>query len=123
MNYDTTVVGKPYARMPDVRISTPAPGMGNPAVQVEQELGIKLFDGTYAVLPDKPPAFRVEFDLVQHGNDTVPLVDNATGAAIPAGHATLQGIANAILAGVVTPNIAMLVILAVLRNEQVKVNG
>lgn len=122
MNYDSTLVGVPYPRMPSILITTPVPGSGIPSAQVTQVEAIKLADGSYRELRDLPTLNPV-FDLAAHGNDLIQLVDSATGANLPANHPVLQAMSAVLLSGKCTLNMAMLMILSVLRAEQVKVNG
>lgn len=105
-NYDSSQVGVPYVRVHRITINYPESGLGLlPSASLEQSLAVKLADGTSRKLADLPTISR-SFDLTNDGNDAIPLVDPTTG--VPLG-------ANTSL------NQVMLVLLAVVRNEQTKV--
>lgn len=102
-NYDASQVGVPYVRAHRIVIEYPD-AMGIPEATVEQSLAVKLADGSVRKLQDLTPML-IKFDFAGHGGDPVPLVSPEDGSLLGAD---------------TTLNMAMLNILAVIRQAQIK---
>ena len=102
-NYDASQVGVPYVRAHRIVIEYPD-ALGIPEATVEQSLAVKLADGSVRKLQDLG-TMVIKFDFANHGADAVPLVSPDNGSSLGA---------NTSL------NMAMLNILAVIRQAQIK---
>jgi len=105
MNYDGSQVGVPYVRAHRVTIDWPD-ATGVPAATIEQSLGVRLVDGSVRRIEDMS---KIEFNLdFSHATDPIPLVNPDDGSHL--GQDTnLQ--------------MAMLNVLAVIRKQQILVQG
>ena len=102
-NYDSSAVGVPYVRVPQLSIDYTSNAF--PKVTVQQSLAVKLADGSIREL-EPVPEIIATFDMATDGAKPIPLVDPTTGAPLGM-NTTLQQV--------------MLSILAVVRKEQLKV--
>jgi hypothetical protein len=102
-NYDASHVGVPYVRAHRIVIEYPD-AIGIPEATVEQSLAVKLADGSVRKLQDLP-AMTIQFDFADHGTDPIPLVSPEDASSLGAD---------------TTLNTAMLNILAVIRQAQIK---
>ena len=81
-NFDASQVGVPYIRGTQVVVNWPDGADRNkPVISVTQCTAVKLADGSVRNLDVLPPLVFTA-DLTAHGNDPVPIVDPATGAAL-----------------------------------------
>jgi hypothetical protein len=79
-NYNASQIGVPYVRASRIIINYPDAGV-LPSAYVEQSSAIKLADGTIREI-DTMNVLKWNIDLVNHGNDPIPLVDPTTGNAL-----------------------------------------
>ena len=81
-NYDASQVGVPYVRGTQVVVNWPDGADRNkPVITISQCMAVKLADSTVRNLETIAPLVFTA-DLTAHGNDPVPIVDPATGAAL-----------------------------------------
>lgn len=105
MNYNASQVGVPYVRASKITISWPDNG-GTPSAIVDQTLAVKLADNSVREL-EAIKTLTIELDFVNHGADSIPLVDPNTGNPLGA---------NTDL------NHVMLHVLAAIRAQQIVMN-
>ncbi len=118
-NYDSSQVGVPYVRVHRIEINYPESGAGLiPTTNLYQSEAVKLADGESRKLRDLVTLSRT-VDLVNDGNDLIPLVDATTGAPLAAPVA--QALGAMVSSGHVSLNLVMLALLAVVRQEQTRV--
>lgn len=104
MNFDASQVAVPYVRANRIVIDyPPAPAM--PSVVIEQDLAVKLADGSVRSLEALSP-LNISLDMLNDGNLPIPLVNPEDGAALGANTSLNQ---------------TMLAILAVVRSKQILV--
>jgi hypothetical protein len=96
MNYNSSVVGVPYVRVPHLTISYPSPGLA--IAEIVQEQAVLLADNSVARLGPLP-TLTVTFDLTTHGDDVIPIVSPDSGADIGAS-TTLNTIFLSVLAAI-----------------------
>ena len=105
MNYDGSQVGVPYVRAHRVTIEWPD-ATGVPGAVIEQSLGVRLADGSVRKIEDLP---KIEFNLdFSRATDPVPMVSPEDGSLLGQ-NTNLQT--------------AMLNVLAVIRKQQLLVQG
>ena len=110
-NYDSTEVGVVYDRAHRIIIHYPESGTELlPWATIEQSEAVKLADGTVRRL-DNLPSLQRSFNLTDDGNLPIPLVDPVTGAQIVGPNGPMFTTLNQVMLG----------ILAVVRQEQVRV--
>lgn len=114
MNYDSSQIGVPYVRAPQINIQYPPPGSGaSPYAAIAQTEAVKLADGTSRALGSLP-TIEATFDLTDQG--PIALVDPDTGAALSP--ATCAALGQLVASGNVNLPLVMLCLLAVVRREQ-----
>ena len=117
MNYDSTQVGVPYVRAPQINIQYPPPGAGAaPYATIAQAEAVKLADGTLRSLGTLP-TIEATFDLADQG--AIALVNPDSGA--PLDPATCAALGQLVASGNINLPLVMLCLLAVVRREQLAV--
>lgn len=96
-NYDSSQVGVPYVRTPEIVIAYPDRGMV-PYVVIKDRLAVLAADGTVHHLAQGLDPIQAALDLANDGDDEIPLIDPSTGAEIPGMTTTLNQGFMAILA-------------------------
>jgi hypothetical protein len=119
-NYNNTQVGVPYVRNHRVDIRYPEGATINtpPWAVIYQSEAVKLADGSIGKLRDLETLQR-SFDLVNDGNDLIPMIHPDTGEPLGAGPMT-TALASMVQSGHVSLNLVMLALLAVVRQEQTR---
>ena len=106
-NYNASTVGVPYVRVNNININY-LPDM-KAHVTFNQVMAVELADGSVVELGSTPiPNATFALDMVSEINNSYPLVDNVTGANLGASMTLGQ-----VLVGV----------LAIIRQNQLTING